>query len=102
MGTQKTGLNETVYAQKYLLNRSFVTVRNTFNFWSVHGIMNISGLLQSKCSPMVFMFTLKETRCVHDSMSDRKLNLLLMFTFYIITQVSLFNYHLLWLVFRLF
>ena len=24
-------------------------LRNEFNFWNVHGIMNTSGLLQSKC-----------------------------------------------------
>ena len=25
-----------------------VHLRNEFNFWNVHGIMNISGLVQSK------------------------------------------------------
>ena len=34
-------------------------MKNKFNFWSVHGIMNTSGLLQS---------TLQETRSIHDSM----------------------------------
>ena len=40
------------------------------NFWSVHGIMNTSGLLQSK-------LTLQETGCVHvfhDSMNRPKCN----------------------------
>ena len=31
-----------------------------------------------------------------------KLNLLLIFTFYIISQVSIFNFHLTWLVFQIF
>ena len=33
-------------------------LRNEFNFWNVHGIMNTWGLLQSKG----FMLTLQETR----------------------------------------
>ena len=44
-------------------------LRNKFNFWNVHRIMNTSGLLQ-------------ETRSIHDSMNIQKLNLLLIFTFY--------------------
>ena len=48
-------------------------------FWSVHGIMNTSDLLQSKCG---FMLTLKETQSIHDSMNRPKLNLLHIFTFY--------------------
>ena len=55
-----------------------VCLRYKFNFWSVHGIVNTSGLLHfiSEAS------TLQETWCVHDSISRPKLNLLLMFTFY--------------------
>ena len=33
--------------------------------------------------------------------TNRKLNLLLLFTFYIISQVSIFYFHLTWLVFRI-
>ena len=33
---------------------------------------------------------------------DQKLNLLLIFTFYFISQVSIFNFHLTWLVFQIF
>ena len=35
-------------------------LRNEFDFWNVHGIMNTSGLLQSKLSPKGFMLTLQE------------------------------------------
>ena len=44
-----------------------VVIRNEFNFWNVHGIMNTSGLVQSKCSG--FTLTLKETRSIRDSMN---------------------------------
>ena len=43
-------------------------LRNEFDFWKVHGIMNTSGLLQSKRETRNFMFTLQETRSIHDSM----------------------------------
>ena len=39
--------------------------RNEFNFWNGHGIMNTSGLLQSK--------TLPETRSIHDFMNIQKI-----------------------------
>ena len=59
----------------------YVNKSNKFNFWSVHGIMNTSALLQSSeafglhllCKrPEVFMnpstsLTLQETRSIHDS-----------------------------------
>ena len=98
-------------------------LRNEFNFWKVHGIMNTSGLVQSKWSPKGFTLTLQETRSIHDSMNLQKvrasltlhetrsiydsmnlqkLNLLLIFTFYIISQVSIFNSHLTLLVFQIF
>ena len=38
-----------------------VYLRNEFDFWKFHGIMNISRLLQSK--------TLQETRSIHDTMN---------------------------------
>ena len=53
-----------------------VQLRNKFNFWSVHGIMNPLGLVQSKRR-----LTLQETGWVHDSMNRPKINLLLIFTF---------------------
>ena len=48
-------------------------LRNEFNFWNVHGMMNTLGLLQSKFSPKVFMLTLQETRSIHDSMNIPKI-----------------------------
>ena len=50
-------------------------LRNYFNFWNVHGIMNTSGLLQSKWSKG-FTFTLQETRSIHDSMNIPKKELI--------------------------
>ena len=44
-----------------LSNLSLFFLRNEFDFWSVHGTMNTSGLLQSK--------TLQKTRSIHDSMN---------------------------------
>ena len=49
-----------------------VYLRNEFNFWNVHGIMNTSGLVQSKCNPKGFTLTLQETRSIHDSMNIPK------------------------------
>ena len=43
-------------------------LRNEFNFWKVHGIMNTSGLLQSS-----FTLALQETRSIHDSMNLPKI-----------------------------
>ena len=37
-------------------------LRNEFNFWNVHGIMNTSGLLQRK-------YTLQDTQSIDDSMN---------------------------------
>ena len=48
---------------------TFTYLRNEFDFWNVHGIINTSGLLQ-------------ETRSIHNSMNRPKLNLFLIFTFY--------------------
>ena len=47
-------------------------LRNEFNFCKVHGIMNTSGLLRSKCSSKGFTLTLQETRVIHDSMNPPK------------------------------
>ena len=47
-------------------------LRNEFDFRNVHGIMNTSGLLQSKWSPKGFMLTLQETRSIHDSINIKK------------------------------
>ena len=56
-------------------------LRNEFEFWKVHGIMNISGLWQSKRSSRYSgcMLTLQETRSIHDSMNLPKIE----FTAYI-------------------
>ena len=88
-----------------LTYRSYVPdcLRNEFNFWNVRGIMNTSGPVQSKGSPSGFTLTLQETRGIHDSMNiPNKMNFLLIFTFNIISQVSIFNFHLTWLVFQIF
>ena len=50
----------------------------------------------------VFMFSLHKNRCVRDSMNRPKMNLLLILTYYIISQVSIFNFHVTWLVFWIF
>ena len=48
-------------------------MRNKFNFWSVHGIMNTAGLLQSLCEALRASLTLQETRSIHDSMNIPKI-----------------------------
>ena len=53
--------------KKILGNICGVHLRNEFNFWNVHGIMNTSGLLQS------FTLTLQKTRSIHDSMNRQKI-----------------------------
>ena len=53
----------TLHLVKYL--------RNEFIFWNVHGIMNTSGLVQSKLSR--FTLTLQETRSIHNSMNIPKI-----------------------------
>ena len=51
-----------------LSQRAFwISFRNEFDFWNVHGIMNTSGLLQSRAS--VFTLILQETRSIHYSMN---------------------------------
>ena len=46
-----------------------VNISNKFNFWSVHGIMNTSGVLQSQREPLCASLTLQETRSIHDCMT---------------------------------
>ena len=60
--------------------------------------MNTSGLVQSKG----FTLTLQETRSVHDLMNRKQSNLLLIFVFYIVCQVSSINFYITWLVFWIF
>ena len=48
-------------------------LRNEFNFWYVHGIMNTEGLLQTKWSRKGFTLTLQETRSIHGSMNIPKI-----------------------------
>ena len=49
-------------------------LRNEFNFWKVHGIMNTSGHLHlSKSSPKGFTLTLQVTRSIHVSMNLPKI-----------------------------
>ena len=44
-------------------------LRSKFNFWSVHGIINTSGLLQSKRGPKDFTLALQEIQSIHDSLN---------------------------------
>ena len=65
-------------------------LRNEFDFWSVHGIMNTSGLLQSKRSQKCFMLTLQETRSIHDSTNRTKIEIITYF--YILYYQSSINF----------
>ena len=49
-----------------------IHLRNEFNFWNVHGIMNTSGLLHSKLIQKGFTSTLQENQSIHDSMNIPK------------------------------
>ena len=57
-------------------------LRNKFDIWNVHGIINSSGLLQNKWRPKGLTLTLQETWSIHDSMNILKLNVFLIFIFY--------------------
>ena len=59
-------------------------LRNEFNFWNVHRIMNTSDLLQSKWSPKGFTLTLQETRSINDSMNIPKIELIAYILLFII------------------
>ena len=48
-------------------------LRNKFDFWNVHGIVNTLSLLQSKGSPKSFMITVQEIRSIHDSINRPKI-----------------------------
>ena len=64
--------------------------RNEFYFWSVHGIMNTSGLHINSKRPQVFD---------HDSMKRPKMEFII-FIFYISkVGLSIFNFHITWLIF---
>ena len=67
-----------------LMCKVIIYLRNEFNLWNVHWIMNTSGLLQSKWSPKGFTLTLQETqkgfkltlqetRSIHDSFNRSKI-----------------------------
>ena len=43
------------------------------SFWMVHGIMNISGLLQNYHEALWASLTLQETRSIHESMNLPKI-----------------------------
>ena len=77
-------------------------LRNDFNFSNVHGIMNTSGLVQSKWSPKGFTLTLQETWSIHDSMNIPKIEFIT-YIYILYYQSSInFNFHLTWLVFQIF
>ena len=78
-------------------------LRNNFNFCSVLGIMNTSGHLHLVSETfLASLLTLQEIGYIHDSMNRPKMNLLLIFTFYIISHIYIFNFHLPWPVFWIF
>ena len=54
-------------------------LRNEFDFWKVHGIMNISRFLQSKGRLKGFTLTLQETRstCIHDTVNLPKIEFII-------------------------
>ena len=58
-------------------------LRNEFNFWNVHEIMNTSGLQQSKWSPKGFTLTLQETQSTHDFINRSKIEFVLYLHFII-------------------
>ena len=74
--------SEIVLCWFYVLWATWITslasayLRNEFDFWKVHGIMNNSGLLQSKWSPNGFTLTLQETWNIDDSMNIPKIELI--------------------------
>ena len=68
------GLQCLIWYFLIILTCSF-DLRNEVDFWNVHGIINTSGLLQSKSSPKGFTFTLQETRSIHDSMNLPKIGI---------------------------
>ena len=74
-------------------------LRNKFDFWSVHGIMSISGLVQSKWSLKCFMLTLQETWSIHGSMKRSEIEI---YYIYILYFQSGINFQLTWLVLRIF
>ena len=61
-----------------------------------------SGLVQSKWSPKGFTLTFQETRNIHDSMNLPKIEFITYIYIYIISQVSIFNFHTTWPVFQIF
>ena len=50
-----------------------VHLRNEFDFWKVHGILNTSGILQSYREARMASLTLQETRSIHDSINLPKI-----------------------------
>ena len=64
------------------MGESSIHLRNEFNFWNVHGIMNTSVLVQSNSG---FILTLQETRSIHDSMNIPKIEF--------ITYIYILYYH---------
>ena len=67
---KKPGFDGTWYTD---INEEWVHLRNEFDFWKVHWIMNTLGLLQSKWRLKGFMLTLQETWSIHDSMNIQKI-----------------------------
>ena len=57
-----------------------------------NGIMNTSGLVQSKSSPKGFTLTLQETRSIHDSMNILKIEFITYI--YILYYQSSINFQL--------
>ena len=71
--------NNFANTHSYLEAWECIYLINEFNFWNVHGIMNTSGLLQSKWSPSCNFARPKVSMI---PWIFQKFNLLLIFTFY--------------------
>ena len=69
-------------------------LRNEFNFWNVHGIMNTSGLLQG------LHVNFARTQSTHDSMNIPKIEFITYI--YILYYLSSINFHLTWLLLQTF
>ena len=78
----------------------FVHLRNEFDFWKVHGIMNTSGHLKSKWSPKGFTLTLKDDQSIHGSMNLPKIEFIAYI--YILLPIKFHFFFITWLVFQIF
>ena len=72
---------ENIFFRKMFIYTDLVSLRYEFN-----GIMNTSGLLQSKCFGLRFTLTLQDTLSIHDSINIPKIEFIAYI--YILLQIS--------------